>query len=251
VGKADQLPVVVRAELLRVVDGDTIELEADLPAHFEPKELAGRRAALKLTIDSHRVMNLPPISAELLERAGVKDEDELRLKVRERLEGQRAQFREDQTDRALETWLIEQHPLELPERMTAKAIDRRIHEYAHQLIEQQGLESEAGHQKAEERRADIEAATKRSLHASFVLSRIATKENLGAVAEDVHNEIEALAKQHNQDPKELLETSVKEGWINDLAMQVTDNKTRKWLREHADVTESELAPVEPEEAAAE
>jgi trigger factor len=227
--------------------GDVIELEADLPEHFEPKELAGRHAALKLTIDKHRVMNIPPLSEELLSRAGVKGEDELRGKVRERLDGQRQQFREEQTDRALESWLIEQHPLELPERMTAKAIDRRIHEYAHQLIEQQGLDSEAGHHKAEERREDIATATRRSLHASFILSRIARDQKLGAVAEDVHNEIEALAKQHNQDPKELLETSVKEGWINDLAVQVTDTKTRRWLREHADVTESELTPAGPAE----
>ena len=190
---------------------------------------------------------MPPISAELLERAGAKDEAELQARVRERLEDQRGRFREEQIDRALEGWLIEQHPLELPQRMTEKAIERRVHEYAHQLIEQQGLDSEAGHRNAEERREDIAAATRRSLHASFILSRIANTQNLGAVAEDVQREIGELAKVHDQDPKELLETSVKEGWINDLAMQLTDTKTRKWLREHADVTESELTPVESQD----
>ncbi|MHC4846446.1 MAG: trigger factor, partial [Planctomycetota bacterium] len=230
--------------------GDTVELSAELPAHFEPKESAGSQATLRVTIDTHRVMNVPPISEELLSRAGVKDEDELRMKVRERLDGQRARFREEQVDRAVEAWLIEKHPLELPERMTEKAIERRVHEYAHQLVEQQGLDSEAGHHQAEERREEIADATRRSLHASFILSRIANAQKLGAGAEDVQAEIGALAKMHNQDPKELLETSVKEGWINDVAMQVTDTKTRKWLRERTDVTEAELTPAEPQDAAA-
>lgn len=233
------------------VIGDVVELEADLPAHFEPKQHAERRAALRVTIDSHRVMDVPPLGEELLSRAGVKDEAELRGKLRERLEGQRQRFREDQIDRAVETWLIDQHPLELPMRMTEKAIERRVHEYAHQLIDQQGLDSEKGHNKAEERREEIAAATRRSLHASFILARIASTQKLNAEADEVRNEIGNLARAHDQDPKQLLETSVKEGWINEIAMQVTDAKTRKWLRERADVTESELPPIESQDTAAE
>ena len=218
--------------------GDRVELEADLPAHFQPAELAGRRAALAATIDRHRVIVVPELNEELLGRAGVQSVDELRQRIREQLGVQRARAREDVVDRAVENLLLERHKFELPERLLAKAIDRRVHERAHQLMEQQGLDSETGHRQAEGDREAIAEGTRRALHASFILARVARENNLGATLQEAEEQIGMLARSQNQDPRELIENSRQEGWIQDIAAQVTEQKTREWLRGHAVVTET-------------
>jgi trigger factor len=228
--------------------GDRVELEADLPAHFQPAELAGRRAALAATIDRHRVIVVPELNEELLARAGVKTADELRQKVREQLGLQRERAREETVDRAVEGLLVERHKFELPERLLAKAIDRRVHERAHQLMEHQGLDAEAGHQQAEADREQIAQATRRALHASFILARIARENNLGATLQEAEEQIAMLARSQNQEPKELLANARQEGWIQDIAAQITEQKTREWLRARSVVTETAPPPQEPEGA---
>ncbi len=229
--------------------GDVVELEADLPQQFQPAELAGRRAALSVRIDQHRVMVVPPITSELLQRAGVASEDELRARLRQQLELQRTRYRDESADRALEEWLIEQHPLELPEGMLAKAVDRRVHELAHKLMEDEHLDAETGHGRVEAERGKIAAATRRALHASFLLARIARDQNLHATAEELRAQIEELARGQNQEPDALLAEAREQGWLNDLAAQVTEQKTRDWLRGRATITETRPA-AQPEAATA-
>ena len=218
--------------------GDVVELEADLPAHFEPADLAGRHAVLKATVTSHRKVVVPPLSEELLGKAGLKSEDDLRARIREALEQQRAQVRAEQVDRAVESWLVEQHPMPLPERLLAKVIDRRVHEVAHRMMEQQGLSAEDGHRKAEEQRERIVQAAQRSLHASFLLARIAREQQLGATAEETLDQVRALARSQNQDPETIVQQARTEGWLQDVAATVTESKTREWLRGKAVVNES-------------
>jgi len=222
--------------------GDVVELDADLPPHFEPAEHAGRRASLRVAVTGHRKVVVPPLTDEILQRAGVKDEAELRQAIRGALERQRAQARNESIDRAVEGWLVAEHPLPLPERLLAKAIDRRVHEVAHRLMEQQGLSAEDGHGKAEEQRARIVEAVQRSLHVSFVLSRIAREQKLGSTLAEAEDQVRLLAESQKQDPAAMLEQARREGWLQDVAASITETKTREWLRSRAVVTETAPSP---------
>ncbi len=218
--------------------GETAELEAELPPHFEPAQHAGRRAALRALVTGHRKVVVPELTQELLDKAGVKDAAELRERVGQGLEAQREQSRGEQVDRAVEAWLVQQHPLPLPERLLAKAIDRRVHEVAHRLMEQQGLSAEDGHRSAEAERARIEQAVKHSLHASFILARIAREQHLGASVQEGEEQVRGLARAQQQDPEQTVQAARREGWLQDVMATVTEGKTRAWLRQRAQVGEA-------------
>jgi trigger factor len=222
--------------------GAVIELEAELPPQFDPPELAGRHAGLKVTIDSHRRAVIPPLGGELLERMGVSSVDELRQRIREALERQRNEVRNQQIDRAVEDWLLEKHVFELPERLTAKAIDRRVHELAHQLIDQQKLDPEAGHAQAEEHRERVTEGTRRSLATSFVFSRIASEQQLGATLKEAEEQVRSLAMAEGADPEALMAAARSEGWLSDVLANLTEQKTREWLRARCEVTEAAPPP---------
>ena len=223
--------------------GEVVEVQADLPPHFEPAQYAGQHAVLRVAITGHRKVIVPPLSEELLAKAGLKTEDELRARIREALEQSRVQVRAEQVDRAVESWLVEQHPMPMPERLLAKVIDRRVHEVAHRLMEQQGLSAEDGHRQAEEQRERIVQGAQRSLHASFVLSRIAREQNLGASSAEAEEEVRQLARSQGQDPEQTVQQARSEGWLQDVAASVTEAKTREWLRGRAAVTETAAAPA--------
>jgi len=222
--------------------GETAEVEAELPAHFEPAEHAGKRATLRALVTSHRKVLVPELTPELLEKAGVQSADELRGRVRQALEGQRAQSRTEQVDRAVEDWLVARHPLPLPERLLGKAIERRVHEVAHRMMEQQGLSSEEGHQRAEAERERIAEGVRRSLHASFLLARIAREQSLAASEAEAEEQVRSLARGQGQDPEATLQAARREGWLQDVLASVTETKTREWLRQRAQVTEAAPAP---------
>lgn len=221
--------------------GDTVEVDATLPEHFDPPEHAGKAASLRLTIDRHRQMIVPELTPDLLERVGCKTEDEFRGKVREQLEVRRARMRDAEVDRALESKLLELHEFEIPERLVEKSIERRVHEYAHRLIDEQKLDSETGHAKAEAERGRIAELTRHGLRLSFVLSRIAREQQLSAGREEAEARIKALAGMQGQDPEQTLAAAYQEGWIQDVLAQLTEEKTRAWLREHATITEQAVA----------
>ncbi|MHC5209525.1 MAG: trigger factor [Planctomycetota bacterium] len=225
--------------------GDTVELEADLPPDFEPAEHKGRRAALRVTLDTHRVATPAVLDEEFLKRVGLESEDELRTRIREQLEQRRSELRDNQVDRAIEQFLLEGHPLELPEKLTEKSVERRVHEMAHQLMEQQGLDAETGHGQANAQREQVTEATRRGLHLSFLFSRIAREQELHATPAEAEAEVRQLAAAQGMDAKELVATSRREGWLADVAAQVTEQKTRAWLRGKAAVTETEPPPLPP------
>lgn len=223
--------------------GDSLQLTADLPPHFEPAELAGRKASLSITVTGHRKVIVPPLSAELLEKAGLTSEEDLRSRLRQGLEGQRQQVRAQQVDGAVESWLIQQHPMPLPDRLLAKATERRVHEVAHKMMEQQSLSAEDAHQKAEAERKRIEEGVQRSLHASFVMARIARDQQLAATAAEAEEQVRILAREQNQDPDTLVLQSRREGWLSDVAASLTETKVRDWLRTKAVVTETAAPPA--------
>jgi FKBP-type peptidyl-prolyl cis-trans isomerase (trigger factor) len=218
--------------------GDEVELQVVLPPQFDPPELAGQPAAVRARIDSHRIATPAPLDEAFFQRLGVADADELRQRVGAALEQQRERMREGLVDRAIEKRLIELHAFELPERLVSKAIERRVHEVAHQLMEQQGLDSETGHRQAEAQREAIATRTRAAIHASFILSRVAQREGLAANADEAIAEVRRLAAEQQADPDELVAAARREGWLGDVAGQLTEQKTRAWLRGQAAVTET-------------
>jgi len=225
--------------LLGRTRGDSLPLEAELPSHFEPVELGGKAATLDLTIDTHRVLKVPELNEDLLKKVGVGSEDELRQRLREQLEMQVQRLRNEQVDRGIEQALLEAHSFELPERFLSQAIERRVHEYAHRLMEERKMSAEEGHHAAEEEREKIAKLTRDGLRASLIFSKIAGEKQLSATPDEAEEQIRTMAAMQQADPEKTLQAAYQEGWIDDVRSRITEEKTRSWLRERADVTEEQ------------
>jgi trigger factor len=221
--------------------GDTVELSTTLPEHFEPKGWQDKEAQITFVIDRHRRLVVPELTEEALKSLGLESEDQLRERVQAGLDGQRRQALDGQVDRAIEEQLIGAHEFELPERLLAKSIDHRVHEVAHKLMEQQGMDSQAGHDAAEERRGEIAEAAQKGLKLAFVVDAIARANELGASPEQAVQQVQNIATREGGDPEEAVASAIREGWLSDVQEQLTSETVRAWLRERADVTEQDPA----------
>lgn len=220
--------------------GGVVELPVTLPGHFKPAEHAGQDATLRFEITRHRLAVLPePDDPAFLQRLGVSSGDELRQRLREGLQHQREQVLGELVDREVEKALLARHDFELPERLLGKSIDRRVHEIAHQLMEREGLSAEDGHQRAEEKRAEITGAARDGLRLAFILDRVAREHGLLASTADAEAQVATMAARENADPEALLAAARKEGWLGDVQEQLTRSRARQWLRNRAEVTETE------------
>ncbi|GJM22538.1 MAG: trigger factor [Planctomycetota bacterium] len=219
--------------------GETVNIDVELPPHFEPKDHAGKAANLDFAVERIRKVKLADFDEEFLKRLGVEDEADLRKRISEGLAQQRAQSGQQQVDRGLEDLLLEAHEFELPERLLAKNIDRRVHEHAHQLMERGGMSSEEGHQKAEEQRSEIAEASARGLKLAFIYNRIAKQQDIVPTIEDAVTQVRSVAAAQNADPEQSVAAALKEGWIADVQEQLAHEKAREWLRERTVVTETE------------
>ncbi|HZM00106.1 MAG TPA: hypothetical protein VFD43_07640, partial [Planctomycetota bacterium] len=101
---------------------------------------------------------------------------------------------------------------------------------------------EAGHRQAEAQRPAIAERTRAAIQASFILSRLAQRERLGADAAEAEAEVRRLAAEQGGDAEALVADSRREGWLSDVAAQLAEQKTRAWLRGQASVTETDQAP---------
>lgn len=228
--------------------GDVVEIPLELPGHFEPTVHAGRAATARVALTAVRRPRPAELDEALLAKLGIASEEALRAAIRAQIQGYRDLLRTQQVDRALETHIVQAHPLELPERMKARAIDARVHRIAHQLMEQQGLDADTGHRRAEDERPRVAEMVERSLIVSFVLSRIAREHALAATGQEVRAQVRSLAQSQGEDADKLLESALREGWLGEIAGQITEQKAREWLRSRAVVTEAAPAASDEEGA---
>lgn len=222
--------------------GDTVEVSATLPEHFEPKGHADAQASIRFVVERHRILVLPELQEEQFKAMGVENLEQLRERIQAALEGQRAQASASQVDRSVEDQLLAAHEFELPERLLARTIDKKVHELAHNMMERQKLSSEDAHHAADERRDEVVTNVRKGLALAFVLDAIARANDLGATIEESVAQVRALASREGADPDQTLAAAAREGWIADVQEQITQDKVRAWLRERVDVTEQAPEP---------
>jgi trigger factor len=80
----------------------------------------------------------------------------------------------------------------------------------------------------------------------LLLDAIATAENIEVAAEELDERVARLARSQGQAPGRLRQEMERDGRLDSLQFQLRQEKTLDKLVEHAEVTEREPPPPEPE-----
>jgi trigger factor len=196
------IPEII-AGIIGLKKGDKATFTHEFPADFDVPELAGKKAEYAVEIFEVRSKILPEINAEFLERAGVKDADELRARVRESIQENKDRQTKNAKNAKVVELLLANADFEVPESAINDTAERLFHTHAFAQV-QAGTdwkEIESSHDTfIKEHRAEAIAESRKEL----ILEKIAKKEEITVTGEEVSYALARHAYALGEDPKKFL-----------------------------------------------
>ncbi|MFM8705569.1 MAG: trigger factor [Planctomycetia bacterium] len=202
------------------------------------ESLRGKDVTVELTVVDVKQLELPELSAELLEElGGFESPDALRAAVRAQLENQlewhrRRQVRQ-QVSKALTASASWDLPPDLLRRQSLRELERAILE-----LRRSGFDDDSIRRHVNELRQSVMGSTAAALKEHFILERIAEDQSIADTAADYDEEIRAIAAQSGESPRRVRANLEKRGLMDVLRNQIIERKTIDLITSHAKFTDT-------------
>ncbi len=223
--------------------GETKTVKITIGDEADNEDVRGKEAELRVKIGAIARVVLPDDEA-LLKAAEYEDMDALKAAVRRQEEARSDSAYRRAREAAVEEWLLETVPFDLPEdlvkRHANRLLQRQLVNLQYRGIPSQEIESRLG----EIRGASTEQAA-RDLRLHFILGAISEKEGIEATDAELDARVRFIAAQYHRKEDRLHEEMDAEGTLDSLRGQILDDKVLRMLLEKSTAGEAE------DEAAAE
>ena len=201
------------ANLTGLSAGEEKTFTIHFPADYAVKEMADTDVTYSVKVKDVRRKVLPELDDEFAKDLGAFDSlTALREKVRADLEEDAHESASRQVRSTILKQLAERVTFDLPASLVEREIDRRLEEFARQLMQQNVDPRQAGIDWAQFREAQRDPA-RAAVASALALDEIARRENITVAAEDVDKEIERFAARAGRTPAALRAQLEKEGGV--------------------------------------
>jgi trigger factor len=209
--------------------------EADLAVSLEADNVAmrGETVQAAFTVLDVKRLSVPELNEEFLSRIGVDSEEDLRQRVRERLERQVTYQQRQATRQQVLAKITESADWDLPEDLVRKQVDNALRREVLEM-QQAGFSPREIRAKENDLRQHSITMTRKNLKEHFVLDRIAEEEKIEVTPQDVDVEISLMALQSGENPRRVRARLQKSGVIENLEAQIRERKAVDIILEHAD-----------------
>ncbi len=202
--------------------------------HPEAK-LAGKSAEYTVHVESIKEKIRPVLDDEFADGLGdYTTLADLRAEVRKNLEEHKRTHADEQTRDALLRWLEENNEFEVPESLVEHQVQVRLQRLMRDLgrqgINPQQLDLDWGKVRHEQYDQAI-----RDVRGSLILDHLAEQEDVEVSAEEIDQEIEAMATQMQQSTRSVREALNGNNGIEKIKGQISNNKILKILQDRAKV----------------
>ena len=199
--------------LIGLSAGDEKTFTVHFPADYAVKEMADTDVVYTVKVKDLRRKALPELDDEFAKDLGAFDSlAALRDKVRTDLEDEARESATRQVRSTVLKQLSERVTFDLPTSLVEREIDRRLEEFARQLMQQNVDPRQAGIDWAQFREAQRDPA-RAAVASALALDEIARREQITVAAEDVDKEIDRFAARAGRTPAALRAQLEKEGGV--------------------------------------
>jgi trigger factor len=204
------------ANLIGLNEGDAKTFTIHFPESYPAEELANTEQTYAVTVKGVRRRVLPELDDEFAKDVGAFESlAALRERVRADLQDEAQENGRRQVRGDLFKQLSSRVTFELPASLVDREMDRRLEEFARQLMSQHVDPRQAGIDWAQFREAQREPA-RDAVASALVLDEIARREQITVSPEDVDKEVERFATRAGRTPAALRAQLEKEGGISRL-----------------------------------
>ncbi|WP_432800197.1 trigger factor [Poriferisphaera sp. WC338] len=215
--------------------GDTLTVKTDGPASHENDDIKDKPIAIEIKLNS--VERLEPASMEeVVKNVGVESEEEFRTRLREMLESQKEREQKSDMYQQVNDQLVEKVDLELPEGLTSRQIERVLQRQRMELLYRGTTEQEIETKLAETRAESEEAATKQ-LKLFFIIDKASKDLEVEVGDNELNGQIAMIAMQQGRRPEKLRQEMQKRGELEQLYLQIREQKTLDKILESGAVIE--------------
>jgi len=234
----------IRAALLGAQVGQEVELEAELPeeARGQRKELdplVGQKVRLKLRLERIMRRKVPALDDEFARKLGMESAGEIESFVRQRLERNLAAERESILRGMLVRALLDRVAFELPPSLVERAATEVRMRSLVRLLSQ-GVSREEAEERSGSETEDSRDAMVRRLKASYILARIAEKENIYVTESEVDEQVRSFASRQGWRQERARAYMEERGLLRSFREDLRENKTLEFLKQHAEPNELPL-----------
>jgi trigger factor len=198
------------ANLVGLNTGDQKTFTVHFPADYAVKEMADTDVSYSVTVKDIRHKVIPELDDEFAKDWKADSLAELRERVRADLQAEAQESSTRQLRSDVLKQLSERVTFEPPASMVDREIDRRLEEFARQLMQQNVDPRQAGIDWGQFREAQREAA-RAAVASALVLDEIARRDQIAVAPEDIDREIEQFAERAGRTPAALRAQIEKEG----------------------------------------
>ncbi len=219
--------------------GDELSISMKGPEGHENDQIKGQPITIQIRVNA--VERLEPATLEqTIEQLGVESEDDLRTRLKEMLEGQAQRRQTSDMHRQLTEQLAEKVDLELPEGLTGRQIERVLHREKIELM-YQGVSEQEVEQRIAERRNESEGEARRQLKLFFIVDQAAKDLEVEVGENEINGQVAMMAMQQGRRPEKVRQEMQQRGELEQLYLQVREQKTLDKILEQAKVTEVEAS----------
>ncbi|PSL44005.1 trigger factor [Salsuginibacillus halophilus] len=178
------------------------------PEEYHAEELAGKEATFQTKLHEVKRKELPALDDEFAKDASdeVETLDELRAQIKERLENEKAQEKENHIKDTLVEKASDNAEIDIPDAMLVTEADRMLQEFG-QRLQSQGMSLDMYYQFAgtdeDGMKEQFKPEAEKRVQMNLVLEAIAEAENVEVSEEDIENELDKMAEMYQRDKEEI------------------------------------------------
>jgi trigger factor len=216
--------------------GDTRQTNVDVPKTYFREEYRGKKVDIRITVKDIKYLKPAALDENFLNRYNVEDENELREKIQDNLQGQlETQVRTEMTEQIYK-YLLDNTDFELPLDVVAEQSTALLQrQYSNLLM--RGLAREQIEQNMEQLQAGSAQRAQEQLKTFFIMDKIADKLEIDVSEEEINGHIAQLAIQRGQRPERMREQMLRDGSLAQFRLQVREYMCIAKLLESAKITE--------------
>jgi len=225
--RLDNLPELLKGAKV----GETLAAGITIGEEANNEDMRGKEAELRIKIGAIARVVLPDDTA-LLEAADYADMDALKAAMKRQQEARSDTAFRQAREQAIEDWLLESIPFDLPADLTRRHASRLL---SRQLVDLQyrGIPAQEIESRLDEIRGASDERAARDLKRHFVLGAIAKKEEIEATDAEVDARVRFIAAQYGRKEDRLREEMASEGTLDSLRGQILEDKVLRMLLEKA------------------
>jgi trigger factor len=213
--------------------GDEKEFDVRYPDDFGDAKLAGRLVRFRAAMKGIRRKELPEINDEFAKDLGdYLTIEELRAEVRKSLLREKEYLAQQEAKNKLVEKLVEMHEFPVPEAFLNRQIESQVEQYLRAVAASGGDPRSVKLDWQKLRESQREQATK-DVRASLLLERIADREAIEVMQDEVDREVQRIARQDREPVAAVRRRLEEQGVLRRIASRIRTEKTLTFLFEHA------------------